>query len=294
MKHSGILTLDTEDWYHANFSQLSQRQNETQQLIQNSSYNILRNIDLWIQLLDQYQAKSTCFVLGEFAQKYPDAIQRLSQQGHEIASHGHTHDLVYEMSQLQFRDFLKKSLTTLESITGTKVKGFRAPSWSVNLQQQPWFFDELLLQGIEYDSSTFPLKTGLFGDSNIPTQLQQASDHQSITRIFAPVLSLFGKRIPYSSGAFFRLFPKVFLNTALRHTLNTQQTPMMILHPRELDPHHPRLPLHGFENFIHYYNLSSTQKKLEHLLQLKNWEWVTIQTYLKSAKHTTMNFIRRT
>src|SRR4051794_30337518 len=107
MRPRGILTLDVEDWEHANFSQLRGKERQIAQSVRERAYAMEVNTDRWIQILGEHGAHSTCFVLGEFARRYPAAVQRLASAGHEIASHGDTHDLVYEMSQVRFREFLK-------------------------------------------------------------------------------------------------------------------------------------------------------------------------------------------
>ena len=120
----GTLTLDVEDWEHANFSQLRGKEGQIASRQHSLRYSMDANVDRWIQVLDQARAKSTCFVLGEFAERYPAAVKKLSDAGHEIASHGATHDLIYEMNRSQFDEFLKKGIKTLEDLTGKKVKVF--------------------------------------------------------------------------------------------------------------------------------------------------------------------------
>src|SRR5437762_155543 len=88
------LTLDVEDWEHANFEQLRGREAEIATAVRARGYAMDANVDRWIAILAEAGASSTCFVLGEFAQRYPAAVRRLAAAGHEIASHGATHDLV--------------------------------------------------------------------------------------------------------------------------------------------------------------------------------------------------------
>src|SRR2546425_160084 len=95
---AATLTLDVEDWEHANFSQLRGKEDEVAASVRERRYGMDRNTDLWIELLGRAGATSTCFVLGQFAERYPDAVRRLARAGHEIASHGATHDLIYEMT----------------------------------------------------------------------------------------------------------------------------------------------------------------------------------------------------
>src|SRR5689334_18136226 len=108
MPTQGMLTLDVEDWEHANFAQLEGKEAAIAVTVRERRYAMDANTDRWIELLGRRGAKSTCFVLGEFASRYPEAVRRLAAAGHEIASHGSTHDLVYKMTREGFREFLKK------------------------------------------------------------------------------------------------------------------------------------------------------------------------------------------
>src|SRR5437762_10874141 len=101
---AATLTFDVEDWEHANFQQLRGREAEIAASADARRYAMDANVDRWIQILAETGATSTCFVLGEFAQRYPASVRRLAAAGHEIASHGATHDLVYDMTREQFRE----------------------------------------------------------------------------------------------------------------------------------------------------------------------------------------------
>src|SRR4051794_34460448 len=129
---TGMLTLDVEDWEHANFAQLEGKEAQIAISVRERKYAMDANTDRWIELLAKHSALSTCFVLGEFAERYPQAVKRLAEAGHEIASHCSTHELIYKMNREQFRESLKKGLGVLGELTGKPVSGFRAPSWSVD------------------------------------------------------------------------------------------------------------------------------------------------------------------
>ncbi len=68
---NGLLTIDVEDWQHANFQQLDGREDEMRSLAAGTAYAMDRNTDRWIAITEAAGVKSTCFVLGEFAEKYP-------------------------------------------------------------------------------------------------------------------------------------------------------------------------------------------------------------------------------
>lgn len=272
MKPQGILTLDVEDWEHANFSQLDGKHAEIAARVKGRAYAMEANTDRWLALLGEHQAKSTCFVLGEFARRYPQAVKRLAQAGHEIASHGDTHDLVYTMSREKFREFLKRGLGEVGGLLGHAPAGFRAPSWSVDRERTPWFCEELEAQGLRYDSSEFPVRTPLFGQKGASLKLHWEG---RILRVPVTVLTAGPVRAPFASGAFFRLSPLALLRFGLKRAVKQGLPAMVVLHPRELDTDHPRLPLHGWESKVHYARLGSTIPKLTALL--REFEWRSIQ-----------------
>lgn len=275
MRPQALLTLDVEDWEHANFSQLSGKTEQIRSEFRSRQYRMDANTDRWISLLGEFGASSTCFVLGEFAERYPQAVKRLAAAGHEIASHGPTHDLVYEMTRDRFREYLRQGLDQLQQVTGRPCLGFRAPSWSVSSARTPWLIEELERAGLRYDSSVFPVKTPLFGQPDSP--LQPRWDGK-ILRVPVTVLTFGGFRLPFSSGAFFRLAPLWLIETGLNRAEKRGMPRMVVLHPRELDPEHPRLPLHGWEAAVHYARLSTTVPKLRALLAQFEWRSIA-QSY---------------
>lgn len=264
------LTLDVEDWEHANYPQLRGRERAIAATVRETRYAMDANTDRWIEILARAGATSTCFVLGVFAERYPDAVRRLALAGHEIATHGATHDLVYEMTRERFRAFLRRGIDAIGAVTGEAPLGFRAPSWSVD-RGTPWLVEELRAAGLRYDASVFPVRTPLFGNDALPLE---AHLEQGLLRIPVTVATAAGRRIPIASGVF-RAAPRAFLHWAFRQAARRGRPLMIVLHPRELDPHHPRLPLGGWALRGHYAGLRTTVPKLESLLG--RWSWRSIR-----------------
>jgi polysaccharide deacetylase family protein (PEP-CTERM system associated) len=283
MKPPALLTLDVEDWEHANFAQLESGAwpEAAARTVRERAYAMDANTDRWIGLLARAGARSTCFVLGDFARRYPEAVRRLGRAGHELAAHGDTHELVYRMSRERFREFLKRGLGEVGALAGKAPIGFRAPSWSVDRRRTPWLCEELAAQGVRYDSSEFPVRTPLFGSGEA-----QLAPHWegSVLRLPVTVLTIGGLRAPFASGAFFRLSPLALLRAGLKRALRQGLPAMVVLHPRELDPAHPRLPLQGWERQVHYARLASTEPKLRALLG--EFEWESIQSAFGSVLDT--------
>ena len=251
-----LLTFDVEEWFHANYSavEIPEKQDQDERLE--------RNVQKLLGLCEKHKARATFFVLGETAERYPKAVLRIREKGHEVASHGYRHDLVFRLTPEAFAADLKKSIAILEEIAQEKILGYRAPSWST-FRHLEWFFDILEKNGLIYDSSLFPAKTYLYGD-----RLAERFPHRihNLNEIPASTLALGRWRIPFGSGFFFRFFPYFFIKTGIK-TLNKKGQPGMIcLHPREIDASSPRLALPPRERFIHFVNLKTAAQKLDKLL----------------------------
>lgn len=274
-----FFTLDVEDWDHANYSQLAPLRAEISKGFYRKAYAMEKTMDRWMSLLEDHRVKATCFVLGEFARRYPSVVIKLKRAGHEIASHGYTHDLLSEMSRESFKEYLKQALGILGEITGDQPVGFRAPSWSADERRIPWFAEELEAQGILYDSSDLPVSIPPFNNGHLPTRPYRSG---GVTRLPGSVVTLGKLRLPAGTGTFFRLFPRQWADYGLRQAMAQGRPPMIVLHPRELDPDHPKLPIRGLEGWTHYAFLKSTEPKLKWLFP--RFEWGTLEDSLDSLK----------
>jgi polysaccharide deacetylase family protein (PEP-CTERM system associated) len=228
-----------------------------------------KNTDTILALLERHQVKATFFILGWIAERHQSMLKRISSAGHEIASHGYDHKLVYEMTLDEFAADVKKSLDIIEGVIGIKVKGFRAPSFSLSAED----FDKFKIlaeMGIVYDSSLFPMKHFRYGDAtSIPLAPFDIVDKgKAIIKEYPmTVVDFWGRRIPAGGGGYFRLYPDFLINRNFRK-VNAENRPVIVyLHPWEFDPEQPRVKGAGFGNtFRHYYNLKNTAGKLDNLL----------------------------
>lgn len=273
-----LLTFDVEEWFQANYPSIRRRRTSHLDSIVSSSGNDERlesNLTRILDLCHRHQARATFFILGQTAERYPSVVLRILKADHEIASHGYEHALIYERTRDWFRSDLRKSLAILEGLTGQKILGYRAPSWSV-FQHLNWFFEELKNHGLVYDSSLFPARTFLYGERDAP-RFPQAI--QGLVEIPASTFSWAGLRIPFSSGFFFRIFPLVFIRVGMRALQRKGQPAMVCLHPREIDPSMPKPPWATWrDRFIHSVGRRRTARKLEALL--KEFSFVSIRDYL--------------
>lgn len=265
-----LLTFDVESWYHANYAEVQTELHSSARLNDTSS---ARGVYRWIELLAHQQRTSTCFVLGDFAAANPNLIRELANAGHEIATHLWSHDLAHTLGQVGFRESLARSKGTLEDLSGRAVYGLRCPSWSYNRDLMPWFEDEVLKQGIRYDSSIFPFKTFLFGDDR-PVEFKSG-----LIEVLPSVADLRVAMWPYLSGFFMRVTPKWMIHSLIKRAARRGEGAMIVLHPREMDPSHPRLKLRPDHHLIHYWALHSVEPKLTSLLS--EYAWTSIDRSLK-------------
>lgn len=269
-----ILSIDVEEWYHLNYSSMMDVNN-----LSSAKGQVVKNVDRLLAAFADYDAYATFFFLGSVAEQYPQLVRQVQAQGHEIASHGYGHQLVYQQTRTEFHEDVKKSIDILQGITGQAVKGYRAPSWSIS-KATPWAYEVLLDLGIQYDSSLFPFRTFLYGDSSAPVGLfTHLIDERKLYEIPATVLEMFGIRIPFGGGFYFRFFP-YWMTRLATYLVNRQGRPVIFyLHPREIDKSQPRLDLPLRDYHITYVNLAGTLKKLKRVLSLA--PTISIYRYLE-------------
>ena len=225
-----------------------------------------------LDLFAKYDAKATFFTLAWVAERFPELVRRIVDEGHELASHGYDHQRVTDLSPDQFRDDLKKSTDILEQIGGVKLKGYRAPSYSI-VEENLWAHDVLTECGFIYSSSIYPVKHDHYGIPDAPRFRYQA-ENGSLTEFPISTVNKFGRNLPGGGGGFFRLYPYALSKWAI-NTINQQdqQAAIFYFHPWEIDAQQPRqdnIPLKT--RFRHYLNLDKTEARLQRLLQDFNWQ----------------------
>lgn len=274
------LTIDLEDWYHPEFVTKFVPDHQRKDQVEDAVKPLL-------QLLDRYNVSATFFVLGQVAERHPELIERIYEEGHEIASHGYSHKRLHELGKEEFEDDLRKCTNILESIVKEEIFGFRAPSYSIN-QDTAWALDILENLGYKYDSSIFPLrfrKKSLYGICNAPLYPYSPSkeditkesedENRKIIEFPLSVVKFVGIKIPVAGGAYLRLFPAWFLRLAIKK-INKEKRPAIIyVHPWETYEKTPRIKLPFPKKQITYYGIGSSLKKVESLL--KNFEFGTVR-----------------
>lgn len=261
-----ILTFDIEDWFHILDNNSTKSETEWNKY----ESRIHRNMDIIFKLLKENNTNATFYCLGWIAEKHPDVIKSIDNNGYEIGCHSHMHQLIFEQTPDEFKEDLAKSVNILENITGKKIRHYRAPGFSIK-EENLWALEILAETGIEYDSSVFPASRGHGGlnsfSYSIPSRIITKSGELKEYPI--NTASLFGKRFVYSGGGYFRLFNKNILN----YLFDKDEYVMTYFHPRDFDCDQPVIEdLSIFRKFKSYYGLTTTLPKLDSLLKKHNFK----------------------
>lgn len=90
------------------------------------------DIDRILKVLEKYQIKITFFIVGDWANKYPEAVKKISENGHEIGNHSNTHPHVNKLSLEKNVEEIEKASEKLKQITGQDVNLYRCPYGEYN------------------------------------------------------------------------------------------------------------------------------------------------------------------
>jgi polysaccharide deacetylase family protein (PEP-CTERM system associated) len=240
------------------------------------------NLDLILELLGDI--KATFFVLGWEAEHRPQLIKKIASKGHEIAIHGRKHINITAMTKEEFAIDINSTIKLLEDLSGNKIIGHRAPSFSIT-KDTPWVFEVLAQLGVKYDSSVFPVKRlrgGIEGVERKPFKIDTRCGE--LWEFPLSIVEVFKKKIPVAGGGFFRIYPYWFTKWAINSLNNSNIPAVVYIHPWEFDPEQPKLKSSFSQNgFKHYVNLRSTRQKFKKLLN--DYNFITFKDYLKQKQN---------
>jgi polysaccharide deacetylase family protein (PEP-CTERM system associated) len=263
-KQVNAFTVDVEEYFHA--SALAEgiprdRWLEVPSSVESNTHKILN-------LLDESSQSGTFFVLGWVCERFPQLVREIHERGHEVASHGHSHKLVYEQTAEEFKAETIRSKSLIEDAIGAPIFGYRAATFSFN-QDTLWAYEILREAGFSYDSSVFPISHDRYGDKNAPRFPFPIIADKSPQLIEFPLSTaqVFGMRLPVAGGGYFRLLPPWLINAGLRSVNERENRPFIFyIHPWELDVDQPRIPVSRLSRFRHYTNLDKCEERLRRLL----------------------------
>jgi len=266
------MTVDVEDYFHASaFDRVVSRTSWPER-----ESRVVANTHRLLELFDAHQVKGTFFVLGWVAERCPALVREIASLGHEIASHGFDHQLIYTLTREQFRDDVHRAKAVLEQSAGCAVQGYRAPSFSI-VRESLWALDVLIEEGHTYDASVFPIHHDRYG---IPDSSRRAHVIErpsgSIVEVPGSTVRLGGANWPVAGGGYFRLLPYQWTQWGIARINAVDEEPVVFyIHPWEIDPDQPRLPASRLTRWRHYHGLDQTAARLDQLMTDFRFDTVT-------------------
>ncbi|NKB55945.1 MAG: DUF3473 domain-containing protein [Alphaproteobacteria bacterium] len=263
------MSVDVEDYFQVQaFADTIERTSwETREC------RVETNTDNVLQLFDEAGIHATFFTLGWVAERYPQLIRRIVDQGHELASHGFAHFRADEQTQEEFREDIRRTKTLLEDTGGTAVRGYRAATFSIGARNM-WAFEILHEEGYAYSSSVNPIRHDFYGMPDAPRFGFQPNGSSGIDEFPITTVKLGNRNFPCGGGGFFRLLPYAAYRWALRRVnAADRQSCIFYFHPWEIDPDQPQMSNISFKTrFRHYLNLKRTAPRLRALTQDFLWD----------------------
>jgi len=211
--------------------------------------------------------QATFFVLGWLAHRMPSLVREISAAGHEVASHGYSHQLCLGQPASELRRDLERSKKVLEDILGSAVHGYRAPSFSISrevlaLIREAGYSYDASYNSFALNSRYGRLSADVYRRKGIAMDLGEGFYELPLSN-----LRIWGRSLPCSGGGYFRLLPEMVFKRAVQRILATQNAYHFYIHPWEVDPGQPmqnQIPV--LSRFRHYVNLKETLPRLGNLL----------------------------
>ena len=264
---TNAMTVDVEDYFQVSaFAKTIDRKDWDAM-----PCRVEQNVDLLLNLFAENHAHGTFFVLGWIAERYPSMVKRIAAAGHELASHGYGHLRATEQGSAGFAADIQRAKQLLEEISGCEIRGYRAPSFSIDTTN-PWAFDAILEAGYSYSSSVYPVKHDHYGMPNAPRFPYRS--RTNLVEIPITTVRTLGRNFPAGGGGFFRLLPYRISKMAINKVNSDDRMPAIFyMHPWEVDPDQPRIEGIGLKSrFRHYVNLSATESRVRRLTQDFRWD----------------------
>jgi polysaccharide deacetylase family protein (PEP-CTERM system associated) len=264
-KITNAMSIDVEDYFQVSaFAPYIQRVEWNTR-----ECRIERNVDRILALLERHQTKATFFTLGWIAERYPAVVRLIVDQGHELASHGYGHERASDQSEKAFFADVQLAKILLEDLSGTEVRGYRAPSFSIGANNL-WAFECLERAGYVYSSSIYPIKHDHYGMPDAPRFAHRVN---GLLEVPATTVRMFNRNWPASGGGYFRLLPYGLSRWMIKRINHDDNNPVAFyFHPWEVDPEQPRIAgINAKTRFRHYVNIERMEARLDRLLADFAW-----------------------
>jgi polysaccharide deacetylase family protein (PEP-CTERM system associated) len=257
------LSFDVEEHFQVSAFESPMRRQRWDQF----ESRVERNTSRVLELLASGRCRATFFVLGWVAERYPNMVKDIASAGHEVASHGFSHELVTSQTPRAFREDVRKAKLILEDILSQPIHGYRAPSFTIT-KRSIWALPILVEEGYAYDSSVFPVFHDRYGMPTAERTVHRImTESGALWEVPPSTTKLFNVRVPVAGGGYFRLFPYPIFRQLIRRVEKEGIPLVMYFHPWELDPQQPKMGGAILSRFRHYLNLHKTEMRLQKLLQ---------------------------
>jgi len=223
-------------------------------------------------LLEAANVRATFFVLGWVAERFPSLVRRIQANGHEVASHGHGHEMASVQTRNEFRNDVQRARRTLEDCTGVRVRGFRAPTFSIG-RENWWAYEILAEEGYVYSSSIYPIAHDLYGMPTAPRTPFHPLGMCEFVEIPVATVRLLGANRPCGGGGYFRLMPYALSRWLINRVNRLDAMPCVFYcHPWEFDIGQPRIKRASIKSQLrHHLNIGAMERRIARLLQDFTW-----------------------
>jgi polysaccharide deacetylase family protein (PEP-CTERM system associated) len=271
-----VFSVDVEDWFQV--SAFDAHVDRTRWDTYES--RVVSNTERLLDLMDESGGRGTFFTLGWVAKKFPSLVRTIAERGHEVASHGFWHQRIPTISEAQFRDDVRSAKAALEDACGQRVRGYRAPSFSLT-DDVLWAARVLVEEGHVYDSSRFPIARSGYGTATGRRDPHMINTPSGNLLEFPPAVWLFaGQRVPVAGGGWFRQLPLAVIKRGLGAVLADRMPAVFYIHPWEIDPGQPRMNVGMITRVRHYRGLSVAEPRLRELLN--TWKFAAFDSLLEA------------
>ncbi len=258
------MTIDVEDYFQVSAFEGVVPRSDWERF----ESRVCANTERLLDILDRADTRATFFVLGWVAERFPGLVRRIHDRGHELASHGHAHRLIYATTPDEFRADVRRSKAALEAAAGVRIGGYRAPSFSIT-RKSMWALDVLAEEGYTFDASIYPIHHDRYGIPDWSRHIQQLQRATGVLwELPGSTIRWAGMNLPIGGGGYFRLLPYGWTSRGIRRLNGVEGKPAIFyLHPWEIDPGQPRIRVGALSGFRHYRNLDQTEARLARLLR---------------------------
>jgi len=271
---SHFFTVDVEEYFQVKALESVVRRDEWL----SRPSRVAHSIDSLLSSLERHGTKGTFFVLGWLAKHRPEVVLAIADAGHEVGSHGFWHERVTTLDRVAFREDIRSSKAALEDLVGESVVGYRAPNFSI-IPGCEWAFDVLIEEGYRYDSSLFPIRRRGYGYPaalRVPHVIQR--QHGRLAEFPLATTSILAYPVPAAGGGYLRQFPFGVIRRAFQEATDRGEPATFYIHPWEIDPGQPRLPVSSVNRIRHYRGLDGALARVERLLE--EFRFGTVASYL--------------